>query len=235
MKFSCVNIMCVFQYRKKQSEQELADLRGDLPPWKLSHWKRHSSQDTLADVDNQTLDPEGASLPERKYYKDYMAFLETEIPAIKKQIAVMERRQQQKQQRLVDMESEARTKKHEQEKNGSFDSTSAAKLGQGGAFQAPAEILLDILPEDDGDEDVEEDEDANDDSDMDGLLAVCSIDEPSSARVPSTIPDQQRTHLGDDDDDYDDPNHPHSVTKSDNESEDNDDEQEPSAQNEDKA
>jgi len=178
------------QFRRRKSEEELADRRCELPPWKMSHWKRHSSQDTLADVDNQTLDPEGTGviLPERKYYKEYMSYLESEIPSVKKQLALMERRQQQKQQRLVDAEADARRKKYEQEqREGSFDSVSTVP-----PVTIPTEIMLDPLPEDEGEDD-EGLSDDEDDSDMHGFLAVVSIDEASSARVPSTTPDQQGT------------------------------------------
>jgi len=182
-------LICIhwlFQYRKRKSEEEFADKRGELPPWKLSHWKE-SSEDTLADLDNQLeLEPDGVALSERKYYKDYISYLDSEIPTIKQQIALLERRQQYRQQQLLDTEKNEQRKQqdHDDLENESFDSVAILQ-------KLPSiDVQLETVPEDGENEEVGEEEDddeddedggvGNEDSDIEGLLRVVSIDDPSS-------------------------------------------------------
>lgn len=153
-----------FQYRKLLSEDREADRRMQDPPkWKLSHWKE-SSEDTLADVEllDQEVGGTGPTLTtDRKYYKDYMNYLEGEIPQIKQQIATLQRKQHYIHQQEWDAEQRAKSLE-----------TSRVRHDEEKEFRHHGE---------EEEDEADLDELAGGDSDEEGFMVV-SIDEPSSAR-----------------------------------------------------
>lgn len=161
------------QFRQQKFEDELTDARREVPQWKLSHWK-HSSEDTLADVDQQLFDQEGPTqalppLTDRKYYNEYVNYLDTEIPQIKKQIAVMERKQQFHQQQILDAETKA--KKSELAKADLEESRGVTEL------EKPFEEEEDVAEDDDFE--------LEDDSDTGLLIVLSDVEDVPSAKAAS--------------------------------------------------